>query len=61
MRIATSGYALLAMTCVLSCLSRRFEHIFNEDPVAPGGVIDEDVGHRPHQSAVLDDGAAAHG
>ena len=41
-------------------LSRRIQHILNENPVAPGGVIDQHMGHGSHQSAVLDDGAAAH-
>jgi hypothetical protein len=36
------------------------QHIFDEDAVAHGGVIDKDMGHCAHQFAVLDDGAAGH-
>ena len=36
------------------------QHIFNKDAVARGGVINKHMGDRPHQLAVLDDGAAAH-
>ena len=35
-----------------------FEHIFNKDAVARRGVADEDVCDRPHDLAVLHDGAA---
>ena len=37
---------------------RRVEHIFNENAVSRGGIVDEDVRHRSDQLAVLDDGAA---
>ena len=36
------------------------EHIFDENAVAGGWVVDKDVGHRTHQFAVLDDGTAGH-
>ena len=36
------------------------QHVFGEDAVARGGVVDEDVGDGAHQLAVLDDGRAAH-
>ena len=29
------------------------EHVLRQDPVAPGGVVDQHVGDRPHQPAVL--------
>jgi len=41
-------------------LCRGVQHVFNEDAVAHGGVVDKDVGHRAHQFAVLDNGAAGH-
>ena len=34
------------------------EHIFDEDAVAGGGVIDEDVGDGADELAVLNNGAA---
>ena len=36
------------------------QHIFNENAVARGGIVDKNVGHRAHQLAVLDNRAAAH-
>ena len=41
-------------------LSRRIQHIFDENSVAPGWIVDQDMGHCANQPAVLDDGAAAH-
>ena len=41
--------------------SRHVQHVFHENAVAPRGVVNENVGHSPHQLAVLQDGAAAHG
>ena len=38
----------------------RIQHVFDEDAVAHGGVIYQNVGHCAHQSAVLDDGTAGH-
>ena len=35
-------------------------HVFDEDAVAGGGVVDENMGNRADQLAILDDGAAAH-
>lgn len=37
------------------------EHILNEYAVAAGGVVEQDVGDRADDAAVLEDGAAAHG
>ena len=39
---------------------RRGQHIFNENSVARGGIVDEDVGDSSYELAVLDDGRAAH-
>ena len=36
------------------------EHIFDEDAVAGGGIVDEHMGHCADQLAVLDDGTAGH-
>ena len=36
------------------------EHPFDAHAVAPGRVVDKHMGHRAHQSAVLNDRAAAH-
>ena len=38
----------------------RVQHIFNENTVARGGVVDEHVGDRSDELAVLNDGAAGH-
>jgi hypothetical protein len=40
---------------------RRVQHIFDENAISPGWIIDKDMGHRAHQVAVLDDGTSAHG
>ena len=31
------------------------EHIFEEDSIPRGGIVDEDVGHRADELAVLND------
>ena len=41
-------------------LRRRVQHIFNEDAVTRGGVVDEDMGHGTDEFAVLNDRTAAH-
>ena len=41
-------------------LSRRIQHIFDEDPVAFGGFVDKNVGDGADDLAVLQNGAAAH-
>ena len=43
-----------------SGLGCRFQHIFDEDSVAGGGVIDQHMGHGADELAVLDNGAARH-
>ena len=39
-------------------LRRGFEHIFNKNSIAGGGVVDQDVGNGADEFAVLDDGGA---
>ena len=39
-------------------LRRGVPHIFNENPVSRGGIVDQHVGHRSHELSVLKDGAA---
>ena len=41
-------------------LCRGIEHVFDEDTVAGGGIVDEDMGDGADQLAVLDNGTAAH-
>ena len=36
------------------------EHIFKEDAVSRGGIVDQDVGDGSDKLAVLNDGRAAH-
>ena len=51
----------MCLTCLRHGHLRDGEHIFDENAVAPGGVIHQHVGHRANQLSVLDDGTAAHG
>ena len=39
---------------------RRIQHILDENAIPSRRVVDENVGHRTHQSAVLKNRAAAH-
>ena len=41
-------------------LSGGVQHGLDEDAVAPGGVVDQDVGDGAYQFPILDDGAAGH-
>ena len=41
-------------------LSRRIQHILNENSVTPGRIVHQYMGHCAHQFAVLYNGAAAH-
>ena len=41
-------------------LSRRVQHILNKNPIALRWVIHENVGYRPHEFSILDDGTATH-
>ncbi len=36
------------------------DHIFRQNAVSPGRIVDQNMGHRPHQLAVLKDRTAAH-
>ena len=40
--------------------SGGFQHIFNENAISFGGIIQQNMGHGPHQFSVLQDRAAAH-
>ena len=35
------------------CLSRRVQHVLDKNAVAPGGVIDQHMGHCSHNAAIL--------
>ena len=39
---------------------RRGKHIFDEDTVPRGGIVDQNMRDRPHELAVLDDRGARH-
>ena len=41
-------------------LTGCFQHVFDEDAVAGGGVIDQDVGDGADEVSVLDNGRAGH-
>ena len=41
-------------------VAHLIQHIFNEDPVARGGVVHKDMSHSAHQLAVLNDRTAGH-
>lgn len=55
---------LLCRRLLLGGLCRYSEqgviHIFSEDAVSAGRIVDKNMSHRPDQHAVLNDGAAAH-
>ena len=53
-------YSILPLRCPRQRHLHRIEHIFNENAVPRGGIVDEDVRHSPHQFAVLDDGGVGH-
>ena len=46
--------------CTREALGCSIQHIFDEDPVAGGWIVDQNMGNRAHQFAVLDNGTAAH-
>ena len=37
-----------------------FQHILNKDPISPGRIIYQNMGHSAHQLPVLNNRAAAH-
>ena len=47
----------MPLLLILSC---RVQHIFDENTVPGVRLVDEDVSHRTHQLAVLNNGTAAH-
>ena len=46
--------------CTRETLRSGVQHIFNENSVTGGGVIDEDMGHGANQFAILNNRATAH-
>ena len=49
-----------ALCCPCLWHLRRGQHIFNKYAVSRGRIVYQNVRHRAHYLAVLDDGAAAH-
>ena len=41
-------------------LPRRVQHIFDKYSIPRGGIVNQNVGHRAYQPAVLNNGAAGH-
>ena len=39
--------------CAIPILRCRVEHVFDEDAVAAGGIIDQNMGYRAYQFSVL--------
>ena len=50
----------MPLRCLRHGHLRRIHHILNEYPVPRRRVVDENVGHRSDQLAVLNDGGARH-
>ena len=50
---------ILSLRCLRHGHLRGVEHIFNENSVPRGGIVDQHVGDRPDELAVLNDGRAA--
>ena len=46
--------------CPCQFLSRRVQHIFDEDAIARRGVVHQHMGHGADDLSILKDGAAAH-
>ena len=48
--------------CVRACcrLFRRMQHVFDKNAIPSGGGVDEHMGHRADQLAILNDRGAAH-
>ena len=51
---------VIADTRTPAFLCCRVQHIFNEDAVAHGGVVDQYVGHGADELAALNDRTATH-
>ena len=51
----------MCLTCLRHGHLRDGEHIFDENAVARGGIVDQHVGDCSDELAVLNDLAAAHG
>ena len=52
--------ALFPLRCLRHGHLRGAQHIFNENSVSRGGIVDKHVGDSSHKLAVLDNGRAAH-
>ena len=53
--LSDGGILPLCLTCLRHGHLRRVEHIFDEDAISRGGVVDENVRHSSDELAVLDD------
>ena len=52
---------MLQASCLTGRLSRRGQHILQEDTVSLRRVCHQHMSHSSHQPSVLQNGAAAHG
>ena len=41
-------------------LCRRIQHIFDEDAISGGRIVNKDMGDGAHQFPILNDGTAGH-
>ena len=57
---SSCSFCGLRFGTVLSGVFCLFEHRLGENPVASGGVIDQNMGHSTHEAPILEDGASAH-
>ena len=46
--------------CAIPMLRRSVKHVFDEDAIAGGGIVNQHMGNGANQFAVLDDGGAGH-
>ena len=59
-RKSSCSFCGLRFGTVLNGVFCLFEHRLGENPVASGGVIDQNMGHSTHEAPILEDGASAH-
>ena len=57
---SSCSFCGLRFGTVLNGVFCLFEHRLGENPVASGGVIDQNMGHSTHEAPILEDGASAH-
>ena len=55
-----AGKAMVLHCLAFSGSSRGVQHIFNENAIAGGGVVYQNVGHSPNEPSVLNNGTARH-